>query len=310
MPTGGPSSLPTLRVSCGHATFSIGAVLSRGGRSQGSGMARYKPYAAELTLLSLTMVVGLLGFWNIYFGQGADPQPHHYLHVATTYIWMGLLFTQMVLLSRGQRARHRLWGLAVLAAGPLLVASAALLTVHSANSALASGEEDILIVQNVLGTFWLALVLLLAFVLKRRRKVHGALLCSTLILFLGPALFFALLTFAPPFRIEGPETFYRFQTAGQTGLAIILAIVLLLLIKDWRHNWPYLFAAASYLLAEAMKAWLTRLDLIDPLTRLVGAPTEASTFLAAFAIVAALLATTVLLRERQKPSASLVRDPV
>lgn len=267
-------------------------------------MARYKPYAAELMLLGMTMVVGMLGFWNIYFGQGADPQPHHHLHVATTYIWMGLLFTQMVLLSRGKRAEHRLWGLAVLAAGPPLVASAALLTVHSASRALASGEEDILIVQNVLGTFWLALVLILAFVLKRRRKVHGALLCSTLILFLGPALFFALLTFAPPFRIEGPETFYRFQTAGQTGLAIILAIVLLFLIKDWRHNWPYLFAAASYLLAEVMKAWLTRLDLIDPLTRLVGAPKEASTFLVTLAIVAALLATTALPRERQKPSAS------
>ncbi|HZV83499.1 MAG TPA: hypothetical protein VFF48_00790 [Brevundimonas sp.] len=257
-------------------------------------MARYTPYAAELILLGMTMVIGLLGFWSIYFGQGADPQPHHHLHVATTYIWMGLLLAQIVLLARGRRAGHRLWGLAVLAAGPLLVASAALLTVHSASQALASGQEDILIVQNVFGTFWLALVLLLAFVLKRRRKVHGAMLFSTLILFLGPALFFALLAFAPPFRIEGPETFYRFQTAGQTGLAIILVTVLLLLIKDWRHNWPYLFAAASYLLAEALKAWLTSVDLIDPLTRLVGAPTEAATFVVTLATVATLLAAAVL----------------
>lgn len=268
-------------------------------------MARYKPYAAEFLLLGTTMVVALLGFWNIYFGQGADPQPHHYLHAATTYIWMGLLLTQLVLLTSGKRAEHRRWGLAVLAAGPLLVASVALLTVHSASSALASGEEDFLIVQNVFGTFWLAVIILLAFVLKKRRKVHGALLSSTLILFLGPALFFVLLAFAPPFRIEGPETFYRFQTAAMTGQAIILAMVLLLLIKDRRHNWPYLLAAASYLLAEAVKAWLTRLDLIDPLTRLVGAPNQASTFLVTFAIVAALLAATVLPTKRQKPSASL-----
>ena len=268
-------------------------------------MARYKPYAAEFLLLGTTMVVGLLGFWNIYFGQGADPQPHHYLHLATTYIWMGLLLTQLLLLASGKRAEHRRWGLAVLAAGPLLVASVALLTVHSASSALASGEEDFLVVQNVFGTFWLAVIILLAFVLKKRRKVHGALLFSTLVLFLGPALFFVLLAYAPPFRIEGPETFYRFQAAAMTGQAIILAIVLLLFFKDRRHNWPYLFAAASFLLAEALKALLTRLELIDPLTRLVGAPSQASTFLIAFAIVAALLATTVLPTKRQKPPASL-----
>lgn len=271
-------------------------------------MARYRPFAAEFLLLGTTMVVGLLGFWNIFFAQGADPQPHHYLHLATTYIWMGLLLTQLVLLTSGKRAEHRRWGLAVLATGPLLIASMALLTVHSASSALASGEEDFLIVQNVFGTFWLAVVILLAFALKKRRKVHGALLSSTLILFLGPALFFVLLAFAPPFRIEGPETFYRFQTAAMTAQAIILAIVVLLLIKDRRHNWPYIFAAASYLLAEATKAWLTPLDLIDPLTRLVGAANQASTFLVTFAIVAVLLATTVLPTKRQELKGSLTLD--
>jgi hypothetical protein len=273
-------------------------------------MARYRPYAAEFLVLGTTMVVGLLGFWNIYFGHGADPQPHHHLHMATTYLWMGLLLTQLVLLTSGKRSEHRRWGLAVLAAAPLLVASVALLTVHSASSALAAGEEDFLIVQNVFGTLWLALVIILAFVLKKRRKVHGALLSSTLILFLGPALFFVLISFAPPFRIEGPETFYRFQTAAMTAQAIVLATALLLLIKDRRHNWPYLFAASSFLLAEATKAWLTRLDLIDPLTRLVGAPDEASTFVVIFAIVATLLATTLLPTKRQEPASSLALDRV
>ena len=269
-------------------------------------MARFKPYAAEFLLLGVTMVVGMLGFSTVYVGPDADPQPHHHLHVASTYAWMGLLLIQLVLLTTGKRAEHRRWGLAVLAAGPLLVGSAALLTVHSARSALASGEEDFLIVQNVLGTFWLALVLVLAFVLKRRRRVHGAFLCSTLILFLGPALFFTLLAFAPPFRIEGPETFYRFQTAGLTGQAIIVVIVLLLFIKDRRNNWPYVFAAASFFLAEALKAQLNRLELIDSLTRLVGTPSEISAFLVTFVIVAALLAATALPTKRQKrPPAGL-----
>jgi hypothetical protein len=263
-------------------------------------MGRYRPYAAELLLILLTAVVGVMGFWDIYAGRGADPQPHHHLHVATTFGWIGLLLAQIALLARGKWASHSRLGLAVLVAGPLLVASAALLTVHSARSALASGEEDFLIVQNVLGTLWLALILSMAFALKKRRKVHGALLASTLILFLGPALFFTLIAFAPPFRIEGPETFYRFQTAGQTGLAIILVVVLLLFAKDRRNNWPYLLAAASYLLGELGKAMLDRLELIDPLTRTVAIPSEAAAFVLALAIMLALLVGTVLPATRRK----------
>ena len=262
-------------------------------------MGRYRPYAAELMLVLSTMLVGVLGFWSIYAGPRADPQPHHHLHVATTFGWMGLLLAQIALLARGKWKSHRSLGLAVLFAGPLLVASAALLTVHSARSALASGEEDFLIVQNVLGTLWLALILFMAFALKKRRKVHGALLCSTLILFLGPALFFALIAFAPPFRIEGPETFYRFQTAGMTGSAIILLVVLLLFAKDRRNNWPYLFAASSYLLGEAGKATLGRLDLIDPLTQTVAIPSEPVAFIVALAIMVAVLLRTALPTTRQ-----------
>ena len=257
-------------------------------------MAKAKYYAAELMLVGATMVVGALGFWSIYFGPDADPQPHHHLHVFTTYLWMGLLLTQLILLARGSRAQHRRLGLAVLVAGPLLVGSAALLTVHSAHRAIVSGEPDFLIVQNVLGTAWLALIIVLAFILKKRRKLHGALLSSTLILFLGPALFFALIAFAPPFRIEGPETFYRFQSAGMTGQAIILVVVMLMFLKDRRSNWPYLFAAAAFLLGEGVKALLTTLGRIDALTRIVAWPDQVATFAISFAIVAALLAATAL----------------
>lgn len=257
-------------------------------------MGRYRYYAAEFALLALTSIVGTLGFWDLYFGAEADPRPHHHLHAATTYLWMGLLLAQLVLLARGSPALHRQLGLAVLAAGPLLAASAALLTVHSAHRAVVSGEEDFLIVQNVVGSLSLAIILVLAFVLKRRRKVHGALLASTLILFLGPALFFALIAFAPPFRIEGPETFYRFQTAAMTGQAIIAGVVLAMFLRDRRHNWPYLLAGSSYLVAEAIKAALASLGLLDALTRAVAAPGETAAFVGALVLVAALLAATVL----------------
>ena len=257
-------------------------------------MGQPRQYAAEFVLVGATMVVGLLGFWDIYLGPEARPQPHHHLHIGITYLWMGLLLAQLILLARGNRALHRRLGLAVLAAGPLLVAMAALLTVHSAHRAIETGQDDFLIVQNILGTIWLALMLVLAFVLKKRRKVHGAALSSTLILFLGPALLFALLAFARPFRIEGPETFYRFGMAVMTVQVIVVVIALLMLFRDRRNNWPYLLAAASLFVGEGLKAWLTSLNLIDRLTRAVAAPNQALTFVLALAITAALLAATVL----------------
>lgn len=262
-------------------------------------MGKYKPYAAELLLVVATMIVGLLGFWTIYVGPDARPQPHHHLHVFTTYLWMALLLAQLILLARGSRSQHRRLGLAVLVAGPLLVGSAALLAVHSAHRAIVSGEPDILIVGNVLGTLWLALIVVLAFVFKKRRKVHGALLMSTLIQFLGPAIFFALIAWAPPFRIEGPETFYRFQTAGMTGLAIIMVTVLVMFLKDRRNNWPYLLSVSSYLIGEGVKPLLAALGLTDPLTRLVAAPHPIATFAVGFAILVALLATTALPRTKR-----------
>jgi hypothetical protein len=106
---------------------------------------------------------------------------------------MGLLLVQLRLIDKGSPRTHRKLGLAVLATAPLLVATTAMLSVHSAHRGLVSGEGDLLIVQNVMGTIWLALLIILAFVLRRRRKLHAALLLSTLLLFMGIALFFALI---------------------------------------------------------------------------------------------------------------------
>lgn len=269
-------------------------------------MRQGKTYGAEFALVGATMLVGALGFWGIFVGAEADPQPHHVLHLVTTYLWMGLLIAQLVQLRRGAYTQHRRYGLAVLALGPVLVASAALLTVHSAQRAIETGQEDALLVANILGTIWLGLVLWLAFALKRRRAVHGALLTSTMILFLGPALFFTLIAWVPQFRIEGPETFYRFAYAGMTGQAILLVTVLALFLKDRRNNWPYLLAGASYVLAEAIKAILAPLELTDPLTRLTAAPSEAGAFAVTLALMTALLAMMVLPSRRKGPAGSAV----
>jgi hypothetical protein len=157
-----------------------------------------------------------------------------------------------------------------------------------------SGEGDFLIVQNVMGTIWLALLIILAFVFKKRRKLHAALLLSTLLLFMGIALFFALIAFAPPFRIEGPATFYRFQTAAFTGQAITLAVGVLFFVRNIRNGWPFLLASLSFGLNEGIRLFLTGRGLIDPLTQTVGGMSQVLTFVGTFALLLGFLATTAL----------------
>ena len=253
-----------------------------------------RQYVLEYLLIAAVMLISALGFWGIYFGADADPQPHHHLHVATAFIWMGLLLFQLTLIGRGRYQTHRKTGLAVLFAAPLLVATTAMLSVHSAHRGLVSGEGDFLLVQNVMGTVELASLIFLAFLLKKRRKLHASFLLSTTILFMGIALFFALISFAPPFKIEGPETFYRFQTAAMTGQAICLAVGLLFVIKDFRNGWPFLLAALCFVLNEVIRSSLTTLNMIDPLTEFVGSMSKPLTFVGSFALVLALLAATAL----------------
>lgn len=252
-----------------------------------------KTYRAEIALVLATMVVAVLGFWTIYVGPDTDAQPHHHLHLVTTFVWMTLLLVQVILLHRGKSVQHRRVGQAVLLAAPPLLGSVALLTVGSAFRGWSSGEGDFLIVQNIIGTFWLGGYLVLAFLFRKRRLLHGAFLMSTLLLFLGPALFFALIAFAPPFRIEGPDTFYRFGTAAMTGQVIILAIAVAIFLRDRRNNWPYMLAALSFQVGEALKLWLQNADLIDPLTRFTASLSQGWAFAIGFGLIVVFLAASL-----------------
>jgi len=187
----------------------------------------------------------------------------------------------------------------VLVAGPLLVATTAMLSVHSAHKGVVSGEGDFLIVQNVMGTLEAGLLIFLAFLLKNRRKLHGNLLLSTTILFMGIALFFIMIGFVPQFRIEGPEAFYRFQMAAITGQVICLAVGFLFFIRDRRNGWPFLVAGLSFFLNEAIRSLLMSLGLIDSLTKIVGSMSQPLTFIATFAIMLLVLAATALPAARQ-----------
>lgn len=266
-------------------------------------MKRAGRYRPEFGLTAAVILIMILGFWDIYFGADADAQPHHYLHSATVFIWIGLLLTQLTLIARRSREMHRKVGLAVLVAGPLLVATTAMLAVRSAHKGVVSGEGDFMIVQNVIGTFELGLLIFLAFLLKNRRKLHASLLLSTTILFMGVALLFALISFVPQFRIEGPETFYRFQMAGIAGQVICLAVGFGFFIRDPRNGWPFLAAGFCFPLNDVLYSLLTSLRLIVPLTEIVGSMSQPLTFIASFAILFSLLAATALPRGARIPGA-------
>jgi hypothetical protein len=95
-------------------------------------MWRGVSYRIERALIAAVALISVLGFWDVYAGPRADPQPHHHLHVATLVMWIGLLLAQLRLIENGSRKAHRKLGLVVLAAAPLLVATTAMLSVHSA----------------------------------------------------------------------------------------------------------------------------------------------------------------------------------
>jgi hypothetical protein len=262
-------------------------------------MKSFGAYPLESLLVGTTTLLAIAGFWNIYFGQ-EPANPYHHLHVATNFIWLTLLLCQLSLIGNGSYATHRRLGLSVLMAAPLLVASATLLSVHSAQKGLTSGEGDFMIVQNVMGTLELAVIIVLAFALRKRRQLHASFLVSTALLFMGIAMFFSLTAFVPGFKIEGPETFYRFGKAVATVEYTCIAIGLLFFVKDPRNGWPFLLVGSSFLLNEYLKSMLEQRDLIQPLTETVASISQPLAFTGGFVSLLLLLAATGILKTSPK----------
>lgn len=255
-------------------------------------MSNFKKYILEYFLLGIVVVLCVPGFWTIYFGVNASPSFYQNLHVATTLTWLFLLLYQLTLIAKQQHTNHKKIGLSILFFGPLLFATTALLSVHSAHKGVVSGEGDFLLVQNVMGSLELGLVILLAFIFKKRRKVHGSFLLSTAILFLGIALFFTFTNVVPQFKIEGPETFYRFGTAAATARNICLVIGLLFFLKDRANGWPVLLVSLFFPLNEYVNQLLAKNNMLQPLLEAVGSLSKPITFIGSFVVLLLLLAVT------------------
>ncbi|MDQ3748161.1 MAG: hypothetical protein M3367_03965 [Acidobacteriota bacterium] len=261
-------------------------------------MKNFKIYIFEYLLVLTVVFLSIAGFWSIYFGADANPTPYQNLHVITSFIWLFLLLYQLSLIGTKKQLLHRKVGLSILFFAPLLVATTALLSVHSAHKGVVSGQGDIMIVQNVMGTLQLGFIILMAFILKKRRKLHGAFLLSTALLFLGIALTFTLIGFVPQFKIEGPETFYRFATAAATARYVCLFIGLLFFLKDRRTGWVLLLVGSFFTLNDYITTLLIKHNLIQPLTEFVGSFNELITFLGSFIVLLILLTFTAIPNKR------------
>lgn len=246
-------------------------------------------YTPELIFLILVIILSIAGFWNIYFGDSAKPNGFHHLHIITNLAWLFLLSCQLSLIERKNFSSHRQLGLAIFLMGPMLFASVALLSVHSANRASLADEPDMLVVQNVLASLELGLIIFLGFLLRKNRKLHGSFLMATALLFMGIALFFVLISFVPKYRIEGPETFYRFEMAMTTTLYISAAVGALFFLKDRKNGWPWLLVGTFFFMNAFIGSQAAKYNGIRPLTDFIGSLSHAYTFILSFICLLFLL---------------------
>jgi hypothetical protein len=248
-----------------------------------------RKYTLEMVFLSMVIALSLVGFSSLFVGEKTTLTAYHFLHIVTSVSWLLLLFGQLVAIRQRSFQLHRTAGKSIFVAGPVLVATLTLLSVHSASKDAVAGRADNLLAQNVMTTVEVALLIFLAFLLRRNRNVHGAFLMSTSLMFMGIALFFTFISYVPRFKIEGPETFSRFADAGQTGATIVLVTGLLFFLKNWRTGWPWILAGSFFTLNGLLQVYLDSTDNTKPLTAIVASIGRAPAFVLSLVIFAALL---------------------
>lgn len=246
-------------------------------------------HTPELIVVILVLVTSVIGFSSLWRDASEGITRYQALHIVTSMAWLLLLLGQLILVRQRRFDRHRVIGQSIAVVGPVLIASVSLLTVHSAARAITSGEPDALVVQNVTFTLELALLVVLAFVLRRNRAIHGALLMSTALMFFVIALFFTLISYVPGYRIEGPETFGRFATSAQASALVGSVIGLGFFLRNLRTGWPWLLAAALFQLNGYLQMVLAEGGHTQSLTARVAAIGEGVGFGVPLGVSAAML---------------------
>lgn len=246
-------------------------------------------YTTELVFLVLVILLSFVGFSSLYAGEQTGPNGYQAAHIATSLMWLGLLLGQLIVVHQRRFALHRTVGMSIFAAGPLLIGTLTLLTVHSAAKDAIEGQADRLVVQNVMVTLEVALLVWLAFLLRRNRNVHGALLMSTSLLFMGIALFFALISYVPGYRSEGPGSLPQFASAAQTSAIVGSVIGLLFYLRNRRTGWAWLMTSVFFFLNGFLQMYVDRSEQTVALTQLVATPGRPLGFALGVTVFAALL---------------------
>ncbi|MEO6528715.1 MAG: hypothetical protein ABIP93_19010 [Gemmatimonadaceae bacterium] len=138
-------------------------------------------------------------------------------------------------------------------------------------------------------TLEVALLVFMAFILRKNRNVHGSLLLGTALLFMGIAMFFTLISYVPGYRIEGPETFSRFADAAKASAVIGILVGVLFFLKNRRSGWPWLLVSSFFFLNGILQMIVARTDRTKSLTLLVASIGRAPAFGLGLMIFLALL---------------------
>ncbi|RIA09193.1 hypothetical protein OE09_1022 [Flavobacteriaceae bacterium MAR_2010_72] len=248
-------------------------------------MTNFKKYIFEYLLILTTILLTVSGFWNIFFKADAKPNLYQIFHAIVNFSWLFLMLYQLSLIGNKQGIKHKRVGLSILFFGPLFFAQAVLLAIHSAHKGLVSGEGDFMIVQNTLAPIELGLIILLAFILKKRRKIHAAFLLGTVVLMLGISIFFLMLAVAP-------------ELIGY-GMYITLFVGILFFLKDRRNGWPILVSSSFFIINDFIYLILNEYNLIEPLTTFVGSLNQLITFFVSFMVLLSLLMFTGITNKRR-----------
>lgn len=199
-----------------------------------------------LALIGLTIVA----FWPGYLSRIGGEKVTSHFHAITATAWMLLLAAQSWSIDRGERARHRSFGLAIFALVPLFFAGGAGVE-YSMAVATGSGQDPF---YNVWGSSLgiydlvasLGFVALTTMALRDRRRVarHAAWLLATPLLLIGPVLSRVYPRFIPGLAMHGPQDFGLFRWGIHLGGLTAIAIALWLWSRHRVDGWPWLAVAA------------------------------------------------------------------
>ena len=267
-------------------------------------------YTLEIGFLVTVIVVSLVGFSSLVFGEPTKLTAYHALHIVTSLAWLCLMLWQLVCIRQQRFHLHRTIGTSIFAAGPLLVASLTLLSVHSAAKDAVLDRADQMVVVNVMPTLQIALLVFLAFVLRRYRAVHGSLLLSTGLMFLSIALFFTLVSYVPGYRSADAFSGPQFAKSAQMSALICALIGLFFFVKNWKTGWPWLLAPVFLFLNGYLQFLAAETGRTKMLTALVASIGRVPAFGLGFTIFLALLWLAWRVQLTARPPRGLNAEPM